>query len=123
LKNANCFGQREWATALSDCNTLNSNECGLTDGSMEGDWRLPNLKELQSLLHLGVYNPALPNTAGTGKWTDNDPFTNVFSMFHWSSTTASYNALVAAGVYMYSGNVDVMVKTTSHYVLPVRDGN
>lgn len=123
LKNANCFGQREWATALNDCNTLNSGECGLTDSSIEGDWRLPNIKELQSLIHFGYYNPALPNTAGTGKWTENDPFTNVVSIFHWSSTTAAFNTLIAAGVYMYSGNVDTVVKTDSHYVLPVRDDN
>ena len=43
LKNANCFGQRTWANALSDCNNLASGSCGLTDGSSAGDWSLPNV--------------------------------------------------------------------------------
>lgn len=38
LKDANGFGTRKWATALIDCNTLNSGEHGLSDGSVEGDW-------------------------------------------------------------------------------------
>ena len=50
LKNANCFGAKDWAMALSDANTLNNGECGLTDGSVEGDWRLPNVREMQSLI-------------------------------------------------------------------------
>ena len=48
LKNANCYGTRVWATALTDANTLNSGECGLTDGSVEGDWRLPNVRECRA---------------------------------------------------------------------------
>jgi len=77
LKNANCFGQRTWAQALTDANTLNSGECGLTDGSMEGDWYLPNRNELTSLLNF-QNTPALP----TGH-----PFTNFQSSNYWSSTT------------------------------------
>ncbi len=42
LKNANCFGLRAWNDAVSDCNGLNSGECGLSDDSNAGDWRLPN---------------------------------------------------------------------------------
>lgn len=67
LKNANCFGQRTWSQALSDCNGLASGQCDLTDSSNVGDWRLPNIKEMQSLIHFGYINPSVPNTAGTGK--------------------------------------------------------
>ena len=69
-KNANAFGQRTWAEALSDANGLASGSAGLTDGSKAGDWRLPNVRELQSLVDYGRSNPALP--AG-------HPFTNVQS--------------------------------------------
>ena len=48
LKNANCFGSRTWNHALADANGLNSGDCGLTDGSSAGDWRLPNYNELFS---------------------------------------------------------------------------
>ena len=58
LKNANAFGERTWEQALSDANTLASGSAGLTDGSVAGDWRLPNVKELQSLIDFAYDNPA-----------------------------------------------------------------
>jgi len=115
LKNANCFGMRVWATALTDCNSLNSDECGLSDGSAEGDWRLPNVKELQSLIDYGRSNPALP--------TDH-PFTGVESSYYWSSTT--YAGYTSDAWYMYvgSGDVDYYDKASyADYVWPVRSDN
>jgi len=54
------------------------------------DWRVPNMRELASLIHYGVWDPTLPNTAGTGQWTEDDPFLNVpqesYEYFYWSST-------------------------------------
>jgi hypothetical protein len=79
LKNANCFGFVAWAQALTDANTLRSGSCGLTDGSVAGDWRLPNVKGLQSLIHFGFFKPALSNAAGTAKWTEGDAFSRVES--------------------------------------------
>ncbi|NIO68243.1 MAG: DUF1566 domain-containing protein, partial [Anaerolineae bacterium] len=55
-----------------------SGECGLGDGSSEGDWRLPNVRELQSLIDYGRQTPALPS---------GHPFTGVQSSLYWSSTT------------------------------------
>ena len=52
-----------WAAALSMALTLKEGECGLSDGSAEGDWRLPNVRELDSLVHDGVSNPAFSNTS------------------------------------------------------------
>ena len=122
LKNANCYGTRTWAQALSNCNGLNSGECGLTDGSVEGDWRLPNRRELFSLVHDGYYNPALPNTAGTGQGTAGDPFTNVQSNVYWSSTTSALDAAYAWTVTMGYGSVYGYFKANGSYVWPVRWG-
>ena len=69
LKDANCFGEQTWQDALNATNTLEDDpastttDCGLSDGSKAGDWRLPNVKELQSLIDFGAFDPALP--AGT----------------------------------------------------------
>lgn len=124
LKNANCFPMRTWATALTDCNTLNSGECGLTDGSAEGDWRLPNVKEYVSLIDYGSWSPALPNTAGTGKWSEGDPFTNVQSSYYWSSATRGGTATVAFYVLLNGGYILAHDKTDySYHVWPVRGGN
>jgi hypothetical protein len=122
LEHANCFGLRTWAQALADANTLNSGECGLGDSSVEGDWRLPSAQELQSLVHYGVFDPAVPNTAGTGKWSEGDPFTAVRSDSYWSSSTMAASASYAWNVPMGDGSVRGNLKTLQYSVWPVRGG-
>jgi len=78
LKNAGCFSPTIWSNALTDVNQLASGICGLTDGSSAGQWRLPNINELESLLDVSASNPALPV---------GNPFTNVSSGIYWSSTS------------------------------------
>jgi hypothetical protein len=123
LTNANCFSAQVWATALTSANALASFACGLTDGSVAGDWRLPNVREMQSLVHYGFFNPAVPNTAGTAKWTTaGDPFTGVQSGFYWSSTTYADGTSDAWGVYLYYGRVNNYDESGTGYVWPVRGG-
>jgi hypothetical protein len=98
LQNASCitffqgdnsiWPQRSWGAALTAANSLSDGYCDLSDDSSAGDWRLPNLRELQSLIHFGVWIPAVPNTTGTGKWSEGDPFTSIASAY-WSSTDIS----------------------------------
>jgi hypothetical protein len=130
LKNANCFGQKTWTDALTESNNLKHGCCGLTDGSNSGDWRLPNVKELQSLINYGVHDPALPDTSGTGKWAEGDPFTGVLCDvtncahgYYWSSTTVEGSG-DAYYVYLGGGFVEETSKTHhGYYVWPVRGGN
>ncbi|MCP4540410.1 MAG: DUF1566 domain-containing protein [Chloroflexi bacterium] len=123
LQDANCFGTTTWATALSSANTLASGACGLTDGSVATDWRLPNVEELASLTHFGFVSPTLPNTAGTGQWTAGDPFDNVSSGYYWSGSQSFYSD-GAWSVSMGQGNVVFTFKSVggSTRVWPVRDG-
>lgn len=121
LKNANCFGLRTWSNALSDSNGLADGQCGLTDSSQAGDWRLPNRFELESLLDLSYVSPAISNTAGTGKWSPGDPFSNVRTYYYWSSTTYTSISLDAWYVAISSGVINVTVKASDRYVWPVRD--
>ncbi|MBU0491491.1 MAG: DUF1566 domain-containing protein [Chloroflexi bacterium] len=114
LKSANCFGARNWATALTDCNSLANGSCGLTDGSSAGDWRLANVNELLSLIDRSHYGPALPS---------GHPFANVQTMnSYWSSTTFTLGTAWAWYVHLggYVGNNEKT--TTSYYVWPVRGG-
>ncbi len=122
LKNANCWGLVDWETALSNANGLADGQCGLGDGSAAGDWHLPNKNELSSLIHGGYYYPALPDTAGTGQWTSDDPFTGVVSSGYWSSTSDASYAYYAWGVTLYYGYLNCDDKTNTNCVWPVRDG-
>ena len=130
LENANCANATmDWASALAFANTLfdgsvghNGGDCGLSDGSAQGAWRLPNVLELQSLVHYGVVSPAVPNTAGTGKWVENDPFSGVQSSLYWSSTTLADDATFAWLPNLFNGVVDGGEKINTLYVWPVRGG-
>ncbi|MBF0632961.1 MAG: DUF1566 domain-containing protein [Magnetococcales bacterium] len=111
LKNANCFNTQTWTNALASANALASGSCGLTDGSVAGNWRLPNRFELKSLIDYGH------GTLPTGH-----AFSGVQTVGYWSGSTSasdtSYAWYVDLGYgYVYSGG-----KTNSTYVWPVRGG-
>ncbi len=61
VEDANCFGTKDWVTALADVNGLANGQCGLNDASEAGDWRLPNRRELFSLIDDSQSSPALPS--------------------------------------------------------------
>ncbi|MGB3216776.1 MAG: DUF1566 domain-containing protein [Anaerolineae bacterium] len=113
LKNANCFGTRLWATALTDANALASGSCGLSDGSIAGGWRLPNANEMHSLIDLAQSNPALP--AG-------HPFTGVQVNLYWTSTTVDYHTSGVVVVALSDGAPVGAEKGGIVYVWPVRGG-
>ncbi|MEW5745067.1 MAG: DUF1566 domain-containing protein [Nitrospirota bacterium] len=64
------------------------------------DWRLPNRRELRSLMSHQTRKPALPEA---------HPFRNIFSGWYWTSTTAAINTAYAwyvhtEGARMFYGN-------------------
>ena len=128
LQNADCPGGTvDWATGLDFANTLYDGstghaggDCGLSDGSVAGDWRMPNRREMLSLLHYGQPTPGIPNTAGNAQWTAGDPFTNVQGHY-WASTTNPQNKQFACGVFtVYAGPSGGNWKTSPLYLWPVR---
>jgi len=132
LKNANCTdtvggvakssGTLTWANALTWSNSLANGNCALSDGSTAGQWRLPNYKELVSLVNLAYTNPALSNAAGTAKWTEGDVFSGVQSSSYWSSTSHAGNANNAWRLALLDGYVNGGAKSIVYFVWPVRGG-
>ncbi len=78
LKDASCLAPANWSAALSDANKLANGACGLSDSSAAGDWRLPNLVELESVIDISQSNPAI----ATGS-----PFKGVADIIYWTSTS------------------------------------
>jgi hypothetical protein len=123
MKKANAFGMKNWADALTAANGLKSGDFfDLTDGSKPGDWRLPNRRELESLVDCEFSNPALPNTQGTGKWEGGDPFQGVQTSYYWSSSTYAGITTNAWYVNFNDGLVYSHGKSNSNYVWCVRGG-
>ena len=92
MKDAGSIAVSTWGNAIQSCNTLADGYYGLSDGSFAGDWRLPNVRELYSLVDFGHYNHALP---------DGHLFINVMSNY-WSSTT--YGGNLGYAIYLNSMN-------------------
>jgi uncharacterized protein YdiU (UPF0061 family) len=97
---------RTWANALTYANDLTL--CGYSD------WRLPNRKELRSLINYGQANSAT--------WLNGQGFSNVQASLYWSSSTYAGVTFGAWNVSMGDGNVYSDLKTSTYYVWPVRAG-
>ena len=120
LKNVEVFARRSDGSALVSRLTIDSGSYentvpyfgGLTDSSNSGDWRLPNRRELESLLDFENAFPALPN---------GHPFNNVQSSDYYWTSTSGVGGIVAWYVLMYGGSVGYDDKGFLHYVWCVRD--
>ncbi len=110
-KNAVLFTSRNWSNAITACESL---ELGACDCNTCDDYRLPNRKELASLIDLSNYTPALPS---------GHPFTNFPDDWYWSSTTETSNSSYAWYVSIYDGSMGRQLKSSYNFVWCVRGGN
>ena len=123
LQNANCNGYTSWADALTWANTLASGDCGLADGSVAGDWRVPNILELESLFNVDHNNESCGGSpcATPMAWLAAQGFTNTGLGASISSTTSTQNPSRAWGIGMsYSGELGNVDKSSTSNVLAVR---
>ncbi len=124
LKNADCNESiLLWEEAFKKINelntsgTINGKNCGDTsnNGSHQKDWRMPNRKELRSLIDFTRYEPALPN---------NHPFVNVrINNSYWTSSQSASNKFKDVwNVAFSNGSTSRFTKDTRLYLWPVRGG-
>ena len=97
-------GVLSWNLAIIYCRGLNF--AGFTD------WRLPNVKELMSIVNYKLSNPAI----------DEPPFDTTAALYYWSSTTYILNTDDAWTAHFLAGGVDNRVKINTYYLRAVRDG-
>ena len=99
-------GAFTWANALGVAVTANA-------ATHKGfnDWRLPNMNELESLVHVAA--SAAPTIDGTA-------FPNTVAGMYWTSTIAVNNTVYAGAVFFNSGEVDY--NNGSNVVRLVRSG-
>lgn len=112
LKNGNPFGFRTWQQALDDCNGLRDGLQGLTDGSKAGDWRLPNIQEMESIIDYGNFAPSLPL---------GHPFEDVGPTSYWTSTSVTSAPTQAMFSILGVGPSIFENKEHPFLVWPVRD--
>jgi hypothetical protein len=112
-------GKKNWSDAITACNNLAFN----TSYGYYYDWRLPNVRELQSLINYGRYNPALDPGIFTNVQSSYDTDDKRDLDFYWTSTTYYCNASKGWIIGMYTGCVyQGEWKTAENYVWPVRKG-
>jgi hypothetical protein len=85
----------KWDKALAAIYTLNTQKTG-----GYADWRLPNIRELESLVDLSHHSPALPVPL---------PFACIADGY-WSATTSIYDRRYAWVLYARDGAVGVGYK-------------
>jgi hypothetical protein len=107
---------------LAAANALACGVCGLTDGSTTGDWRLPSVSELESLIDFERVSPALSNAADNCHRAEGDALPEVQSDYYWSSTSHIEGANTAWNMHLYHGFVNMNNKSSSCYVWTVRRG-
>ena len=92
---------KTWVQALAYCEDL--------DYAGENDWRLPNKKELMSLVNYEIYNPA-------------SRFPDMSLNWVWSSSSKEYDKYHAWCVHFSYGYVFNCYKTDTYDLLCVRGG-
>ncbi len=122
LKNAKCTetltainnstGELDWDNAMIWSSAVKSDVCELTDGSVEGEWRLPTKSELA-----GITTGDDPVSSSAMQ----EAFTEVQS-YYWTSTSLSVNPIDAWYVNLGDGFAGFGGKTVTFYVWPVRGG-
>jgi hypothetical protein len=97
-------GSMNWESAITYCEGTSLAEYT--------DWRLPNIKELRSIVDDSLYDPSI----------DTNYFPNAYASYYWSSTTDVSDTPTAWIVDFNDGCVSSYNKSNGYYVRCVRGG-
>jgi hypothetical protein len=138
LKDANCSnvilggvykdtGRLNWQDAKKWVKGLGSSSCGLTDGSSQGDWRLPTMTELMAMVESAKKQnfamPVLTDASGTAQGSDGNAFSNVqTTYYYWTSTAYPCFDVCARTLSLAYGDKNEIVQSDTNFVWPVRGG-
>ncbi len=110
--NNTCYGYNSF-TPLTYCNTdAYVPRVNLYGWCGASDWRMPTLKELESLVNFGRSNPAI----------DTDYFPNTVSSYVWSASPYAVSSDYAWCVYFSSGYSYINARYNNYAVRLVRGG-
>ncbi len=125
LKKADCLSG-DWSTSVAAARALASGQCGLSDGSSAGAWRMPNRKEMASLADRALNNQAdFFDTAWTSADVGVPSAAVVFDQFitlqyYWTSSTDASDPSAAWTVFSCDYGVYDQPKSATGYTLAVR---
>jgi hypothetical protein len=160
LANANCLGLDDpvdgsndggaaWSLAMEFVASLGdipagsaaaADDCGLSDGSSPGEWRLPTVAEWEAMIEdavllgcVGAFAPSITNDTGDSCWQEGpgSSFTGVAGVaagFYWSSSiavsenTGSSQQTLAWAARLHEGDVSRNSRSAQNLTWPVRGG-
>jgi hypothetical protein len=139
LQQANCRARVNWAAANQAAAALKSGDCGLTDGSSPGDWRLPTKAEWETTMAKAIAigcksggpggPPTLTNDRGIGCYSSGlfSSFTGVLASTliegYWSSTADEDSPDEAWFTSLFYAFGIFTNKDIGGFVWPVRGGS
>jgi hypothetical protein len=118
---ATCTGGTPmWPDALGYLECLNANEY-----LGHADWRLPNVNELESLVHAGYGEESCAGVpcSSNASWLNTQRFKNVQATTYWTSTVLVTDSSNVFNVSMSDGSIMTAWMIGGAYVWPVREGN
>ncbi len=95
-----------WDQALEEIRNMN-----IRGYAGHDDWRLPNRRELRSILSHNDIKPSLPR---------DHPFTDIFISWYWTSTTSAMSPAFAWYVHLEGARMFYGGKTQRYLTWPVR---
>jgi hypothetical protein len=115
LKDWGCASM-DWTDALAFAGGLEHGQCGLSDGSGAGVWRLPNRNELLSVVNISELSPAVSRDG-----EDNPVFDNVGGTYWSSSSYVNFGGKNAWVINFNDGTVNILGKGVNASAVAVRD--